>query len=745
MIIRFQNTCYVCHLITKDKYRSLALKRRQKIRRKDYRKQNQKYFYKLLSFTFKQSRRKICLCACIYLLIFIFAISSVECASYKPSDFVNSIFNFSGLKEGLYQINILQNQESDGFQGETIMGFGHYNKNDQYAGIITRDQTLKKLNLYLWNSSQKFYNKINTFCSPADETCSKDIKNIIPIDWDYNGYLDLIIISDNSDGIQNTDYTAHFLFQYVQNIQSSECTSSSCTLVNVVSYYVDSNTQPFIIPYYKDTQHLHGLFYYKKTEGFQKRVVIIGDPNDPTYQKLSTIDFSSLVEQDNKQCINGDELDEILSRRLPDIHFSSVLDLNGDCRNDLFIHSVVNNPDTTQSHSFEFYIRLENGLYCLTQVYKVPPEQIVQAIGFTDINFDGGIDMVIVYNDQDHTQYKSKMQIAFNHITPSAKNLCSENDIFTKIYGDLSNIFETQSDILIIDFEFRIFKSDDQINYPSLRFGDFNLDGYNDLLMTITKDSIDSYSYFFENTYCDLPQCEKLLSNHKRYFELQGQNTKYGLISSQKSISASFFDFNENGQLDIILNTYTIDPETLEKQISVTAIYNFLKTDSYFVKAFVMNGSLDGTVNNDYTSSNIYGATVVCKVISIEEQVKPIKGIQLYQSAFIPLQIPYVIMGIARTNSYIENLSVGLGLQSSNSVNVWNPIIPNSQINIYPSKNNPDNWKAVSFMVNVTESLLAILIIAACILVVLGIVIYYLFLREKNQDKREIEVANLLI
>ena len=50
------------------------------------------------------------------------------CASdkYSPSDFVNSIFNFSGLKEGLYEISITNSTTS--MDEQTIMAYGHFNR-----------------------------------------------------------------------------------------------------------------------------------------------------------------------------------------------------------------------------------------------------------------------------------------------------------------------------------------------------------------------------------------------------------------------------------------------------------------------------------------------------------------------------------------------------------------------------------------------------------------------------------------
>lgn len=76
--------------------------------------------------------------------------------------------------------------------------------------------------------------------------------------------------------------------------------------------------------------------------------------------------------------------------------------------------------------------------------------------------------------------------------------------MFSTIYGDLTNLSSSAEDVLIMEYDFKLIPAT-KTSAPSLRFGDFNLDGYNDLLMTvIEKGKEDSYSYFFENTPCDL-------------------------------------------------------------------------------------------------------------------------------------------------------------------------------------------------------------------------------------------------
>ena len=85
-------------------------------------------------------------------------------------------------------------------------------------------------------------------------------------------------------------------------------------------------------------------------------------------------------------------------------------------------------------------------------------------------------------------------------------------------------------DVLILEYDFKLITAT-KTAAPSLRFGDVNLDGYNDLLMTvIEKGKEDSYSYFFENMPCDLAECKALSSSHSRYFKMRGSDTSYALI-----------------------------------------------------------------------------------------------------------------------------------------------------------------------------------------------------------------------
>lgn len=69
---------------------------------------------------------------------------------------------------------------------------------------------------------------------------------------------------------------------------------------------------------------------------------------------------------------------------------------------------------------------------------------------------------------------------------------------------------------------------------------------------------------------------------------------------------------------------------------------------------------------------------------TINGKYRPAVGVQLYQSAYTPLQLPYSYVGVGRTNNYIENYFAGMPLNDG-ALKKWTPIIPNSQLIVSPN------------------------------------------------------------
>jgi integrin alpha FG-GAP repeat containing protein 1 len=90
---------------------------------------------------------------------------------------------------------------------------------------------------------------------------------------------------------------------------------------------------------------------------------------------------------------------------------------------------------------------------------------------------------------------------------------------------------------------------------------------------------------------------------------------------------------------------------------------------------------------------------------------------------------------LGRTTNYIENFYIGIAKSESWS-KLWTPLIPNSQVYLFPAGIKTDKWK-IEVYVNPTSALSLIIGITVIIIVSLLIVVAVLHYKEKQEDKVE--------
>lgn len=105
----------------------------------------------------------------------------------------------------------------------------------------------------------------------------------------------------------------------------------------------------------------------------------------------------------------------------------------------------------------------------------------------------------------------------------------------------------------------------------TLRPGDFNLDGYVDLLATLSgRGSQNTKVILLENIKCD--NCD----GFSRTFKINQRfdSTIYG----NNHVMGAFYDFSQNGVLDVLLVS------EVNGDYKMTALKNSLNNDAYFLK-----------------------------------------------------------------------------------------------------------------------------------------------------------------
>ncbi|KAK2576727.1 hypothetical protein KPH14_005381 [Odynerus spinipes] len=264
----------------------------------------------------------------------------------------------------------------------------------------------------------------------------------------------------------------------------------------------------------------------------------------------------------------------------------------------------------------------------------------------------------------------------------------------------------------------------------TLRGGDFNMDGYPDLLATLECTSTKQrQSFLLENVACNT------CNGFNRTFDIRWQalNPFYN-----ETVMAVFYDFYQDGILDVIL----VELDKINNVYRTAAFKNSLDYDANFVKVMVLTGRNNsmypispgslGKKKRTY-GTNLPGPSIAYRTTTQDGSPRNAIAAQLPQSAYFSLNLPYTTFGLGRTPNFVDSLTIGVGGKSRE----WPQIIPNSQMVVIPNPiSEPYKWKAQLF---VTPSKLILLSAAAlggtCALITL--IIVALYWKERREDKIE--------
>lgn len=272
--------------------------------------------------------------------------------------------------------------------------------------------------------------------------------------------------------------------------------------------------------------------------------------------------------------------------------------------------------------------------------------------------------------------------------------------------------------------------SEHQPDTITLRAGDFNNDGYVDMLasLALVSDPTVKRVFLLENVPC-VSNCPTV----KRTFEIQWSALG---SSSENSVVGAFYDFMQDGILDIIFLHNKNDKYT------ISAFKNDLDYDANFIKVMVITGltnneielppTLLGTKRRTF-GTNLPGPKIRYKTTTQDGTSQTGLSVQLPQSAHCALHLPYTIFGLGRTPNFIEDLTIGV----FNKSRTWNQIIPNSQLVVIPyPQNDPSAWRAQLF-VTPSKIVLQTVVALAGTCVVIGCIIGMLHWKERREDRIE--------
>lgn len=649
-------------------------------------------------------------------------LSLVHCSQYSISSFGGPPFTVKP-SAGMYEIGGLG---LDGLtNGAQIMAYGDFD-NNKYTDIVTIDDSLRTITISLYSHDSSSFSTLTSI------KLNENIVSVIPGDFNYDGKLDLLVTTQSSSSTDPETYLKYFF-----RTSDSPYFGKSENTPNMEAN-IKGLTQPFVFDVDGD-RNLDVLFI--DSNGVRKVYFVNGD-------ELDTQEFSSFVSS-GSGCL---PYSSVSSFPFAKPHSNAFIDFNGDCAADLFLTSV----DTNSNTIFEIWLRdpRDTRFFCLVDVAKITSP--ISVVSFGDINNDGRLDMIYATQPTDTTQAMT-INILYNTFSYSPSNPCSlsNSDMISPFKSTAYNSQESVSGaVQLVSLPTSSYSvgtrlySPDTVNRPSkIRVGDVNIDGLTDLLL-IVNDPTKGNS-FYGSVVLLMNQGgtitfdrSAVTSDDQVYFTINDDITLTGSVANTDIASihaqyASFFDFDELGHLGL----WIVVQDQKTPTSTLNGVFNFVSTENFILKTLGLNGYTKSG-SDDITNSLgglYYGASVECKVTDIDGNAMLSKGAQMPQSAYNPLDLPYIFIGLGRTNNYVENFALGITTKNGSSdlqQSTWTPIIPNSQLIVNTIPNG--TW-TLDVYVNPTSETILIVFTTLVILVVLGAFIIYLHVKEKEDDEKNRE------
>lgn len=248
---------------------------------------------------------------------------------------------------------------------------------------------------------------------------------------------------------------------------------------------------------------------------------------------------------------------------------------------------------------------------------------------------------------------------------------------------------------------------------------DFDQDGYNDLSLIVQNEESFNAIVFLRNAEC-------LACSRKRTLK------SWQSINSNDLIRILPFDLNEDGMIDLL---------AVGRQTAMTVV-NRLRNDAFFLSLLVTSGACGRQCSTTSSSSSyrpigavVPGATIKCTIFDTAGHRRTLTASQLsnqFSAGHRPL--PVTLLGLGRTNNYIEELLVRVSpIREAKS---WSGLVPNSQLIIGLLLNNDNEWYLEMF-VSPSKYIKYVLISLITGVLLLGAVVAALKYAESRQDEAE--------
>ncbi|CAG8573509.1 7226_t:CDS:10 [Diversispora eburnea] len=402
--------------------------------------------------------------------------------------------------------------------------------------VLSADQTT--ISIYLWDHDSYKYElepSLNITISTDGSNPGFLITNVLPGDYNYDGYLDLLIMGQEDPTDQDAANYMRVYMGYSNNTFIPESTVQ----------------QPIPLDYY-GTMKVDLLGHsFDNSSYISVWKNIFNETNSTLFEVVP-------------MSTNTTDTTTIPNCTLADPHSNAFIDFNGDCLADLFLTC-----NDSSSLTYQIWINTK-GEFQFSQSGDLP--EGTGQISFADIDGDGAIDMLFPVCPTNEST--CKIHIAYNVQIPlcgssdtncrSSQDLCIADDKFhfnltdsdsndAYVILDLSSQLPEGEKILTLDTDFK-----GTLPVP-IRIGDYNLDGYPDILV-VTYSSSSSHVTLLESFLCTTSYCDQAAVTAKRRTFKQVSDGASALILKSDSGSSR--------KIQMIANNYFVDAFFLKALIA---------------------------------------------------------------------------------------------------------------------------------------------------------------------------------
>ncbi|KAJ1675725.1 hypothetical protein EV182_000713 [Spiromyces aspiralis] len=621
-------------------------------------------------------------------------------------------FNFK--KNQFYNVNVGLSQLR-GYVGAFVDFDG-----DRRTDLVAISDVQKSIDVWLWDNADQLFKSLSSAHIDIPDS-SLTIVNVVPGDFNYDGYIDLLVQAQSKPGNNQSPVE---MYLYPNN--------GDLGFDDPIILDAATAAQPFVVDYNGDTRiDLLGVPNANETDSdnpmavWQNQQPVLASKGGSSPANYGSELFALNTTAPRPMC------------RLAVPHSSAFVDLDGDCLPDIFV--------VCEGGSFQIWTNSMNHGFTLARETDLPAG--TGPISFADVDGDGAMDIVfpvcnggscdirVAYNKQIG---KCSGRSVASERCRALDNLCSADPNFDFDLSDPSANVIVHLDQLFKDEVF--YASDDNLegSIPNrVHLGDYNLDGYPDMLLVTQGSSKSSQS---GNTHIRLLEsvpcgsgCSAAATNAgRRTFVLVTDGLDV-LSNINEPTGVAFFDIDEDGKLDVLITSLN------NGRHQTDVAYNNIATDGHFLRAQLTPADKHFKREKPYGVGSP-GASFKY-MISDEKGYKHIyQAVQMPQTAYRPLDTPYCILGLGRSTNYLERFSVGNSRQRLVNSHIFEGLIPNSHTVVFPFQGDNDNstssWRLELFM-NRSGAGLYILITLAASLGVLGITVFVLNMLEKRADKHE--------